>query len=343
MSEQTGTAGTSSAAADDRSSAQIEAQDPASPTVRTAVEIKTNAGGLDVLATVYAFAMALGLTQVFLGSREFFTRVQDGTVGVVDEKTLLIFLLFANIALLGLRFFWVPRNLQSLVIAAAKFHAIAPDAERAKGDLSNLAIAFHLIIIFLHGTLFYLICAEFEYVVFAVSSNLPLSSSIFAGYVAMHSALLLMNSAWIALARRQEIRLERAASDHEAAEQPAAGNVWWRNNLVAGLAALAPFAIVGTCKSVETACVREAVQTEANLIDLLPTSPHMFATIYYDAVAVLGSLGVQSEHFAVWWVLIVFAVNSAYDLLNAGRFYVFFRDVEWKDTVASERSRAPIS
>ncbi|MBI1384210.1 MAG: hypothetical protein GC150_04800 [Rhizobiales bacterium] len=307
------------------------------------VKVKTTVRGLDVLSTVYAFAMALGLTQVFLGSQAYLTKLLSGTAPVADEKSILVFFLFANITLLGLRFFWVPRNLQSLVIAAARAHAIAPAADRAKGDLSNASIAFHLVVIFLHGTLFYIICAEFEYVTFALSSNLPLSSSVFLGYVVMHAALLLMNAAWIAIARRQEVRLELHVNNMVAANGPSAGNVWWRNNLVAGLIALAPFSIVGTCRSSATECVQQSIGGPLTIMDTLPTSPQVMATIYYDLVGFLERLDMTSTHFPVYWVLIVFFANSAYDLLNAGRFYVFFEDVEWEDVLESSKDRGPIT
>jgi hypothetical protein len=288
------------------------------------VNIKTNVRGLDVLATVYAFAMALGLTQVFIGSQSFLTRVLSGTAPLTDEKTLLVLMLFANVALLGLRFFWAPRNLQSLVIMAARTDAIAPNADRARGDLSNRAIAFHLLIIFAHGTLFYLICAEFEFIAFSISSSLPLNSSVFVGYIIMHASLLLMNAAWIALS---------IANAHD---KPSAGNVWWRNNLTASLFALAPFAIASTCQSETAQCIRQPVESALDVTAMLPTSPQVFASVYYDIVGLLSRIGVDSLFLPIYWVFAVFLINSAYDLLNAGRYYVFFEDVEWQDVLQSK-------
>ena len=307
-----------------------------------AAKIKTNVRGLDVLSAVYAFAMALGLTQVFLGSQTFLTKILSGTAPIYDQKTLLIVFLFINVTLLGLRFFWVPRNLQSLVIAAARFHAIAPPGMRERGGLSSMAIAFHLVMIFLHGALFYLVCAEFEYVAFALSSNLPLSSSIFMGYILMHVSLLLMNAAWIALARWQEVRLERQANDTVSAEAGSAGNVWWRNNLVCSLLALAPFAISSTCKSASLECARLSAGSPTDYTMLLPTSPQVFATVYYEAVEALAALGLSSPHMPVYWVLAALFANSAYDLLQAGRYYVFFEDVEWEEVVGDRDHRGPI-
>jgi hypothetical protein len=306
------------------------------------VKIKTNVRGLDVLTMVYAFAMTLGLTQVFTASQAFLTRVLSGTAPLSDEKTILVLLLFANIAFLGLRFFWVPRNLQSLVISAARVQAIDPKAARERGDLSNLSIAFHLVTIFLHGTLFYLICAEFEFITFAISSNLPLAAYVFVGYVIMHISLLLLNAAWIGLIRQQEIRLETRLLGDAAGERPSAGNVWWRNNLVASLCALAPYALSSTCKSAGSQCVRQFVDTNAELLTLFPTSPQVLATGFYKLTGALEWLGFASAHWPVYWVLMVLLINSLHDLLNAGRFYVFFEDVEWESTREGSRVAAPI-
>jgi hypothetical protein len=311
------------------------------PLART-VKIKTNVRGLDVLTMVYAFAMTLGLTQVFTASQAFLTRVLSGTAPLSDEKTILVLLLFANVAMLGLRFFWVPRNLQSLVIAAARVRAIAPMVARERGDLSNLSISFHLITIFLHGTLFYLICAEFEFIAFAISSNLPLGAHVFIGYIVMHISLLLLNAAWIALIRQQEIRLESRLIGDNAGKRPSAGNVWWRNNLIASLCALAPYALSSTCKSAGSQCVREFVESNLELLTLFPTSPQVLATAYYKLAGALEWIGIASAHLSAYWVFAVLLVNSAYDLLNAGRFYVFFEDVEWEDAREAGRGAAPI-
>lgn len=305
----------------------------------SAVKIKHNVRGLDVIQAVYAFAMALGLTQVFTGSQTFLTRTLSGTAPLAEDKTILVLLLFANVAMLGLRFFWAPRNLQSLVITSAKCLAV----RRGKGDISqylaNSTIAYHMVAIFLHGALFYLACSEFEFVVFSISSNLPLNPSVFVGYLTMHASLLLLNALWIALIRRQEQRLEMLIySADEVERRASAGNVWWRNNLIASLVAIAPFAISSTCRSQGTQCIETTFPAAPWSSFLFPTSPQIFATIYYDISNALTWLGMQAANLPVYWVLVVFLVNSAYDLLNAGKYYVIFDDVEWETTVATQHS-----
>ena len=86
----------------------------------TSPSFKENIGGLTVIQAVYAFAMALGLREVFLGSRTFMTNVAFSPDGFSLERVLLLSALLLNMMLLGLRFFWVPRNLRGLIFAAVK-------------------------------------------------------------------------------------------------------------------------------------------------------------------------------------------------------------------------------
>jgi hypothetical protein len=306
------------------------------------VKLKTNVRGLDVVQSVYAFAMALGLTQVFTGSQVFLTRILSGTASLTDEKTILVGFLLANVAMLGLRFFWVPRNLQGLVITAARVLAMATHRDRVL-YLSNYVIAYHLVLILLQGMLFFLICGEFEFIMFSVSSNLPLDSSVFLGYIIMHVALLLINAAWIALIQRQEGRLQRRLhTPAGSAPKSSAGNVWWRNNLVSSLFALSPFALSSTCKSASAQCARQSLEGSTGLMTLFPTSPQVFATVYYDVVGALSYFAITSPYMAVYWVFVVLLFNSGYDLLKAGRFYVFFEDVEWESTIEDAKVEEPL-
>lgn len=312
-------------------------------TVRNTVKLKINVRGLDVIQSVYAFAVALGLTQVFTGSQIFLTRVLSGTTPLTEEKTLLMGLLLVNVALLGLRFFWAPRNLQGLVIAAARAHAIKPHKRKEQGDLSNAVIGLHLTVIFLHGALFFLICGEFEFIAFSVSSNLPMSASVFVGYTIMHVVLLLMNAAWIAMIKMQEKRYLPASPEQtNPPEEETAGDVWWRNNLVASLVAIAPFTFSSTCRSAASQCVQQATEGRVAFTAFFPTSPHVFATTYYDLVSLLANIGLSSPYAAVYWVFLTFLANSLYDLLNAGRFYVFFEDVEWEQSIEDTGNSSPL-
>lgn len=307
-------------------------------TTRT-VKFKTNVRGLDVVQSVYAFAMALGLTSVFTGSQEYLTKIFSGTATLADEKTILIGLMLANVIMLGLRFFWVPRNLQGLVIAAARILASAPKQDRVL-YLPDYIIAFHMVLVLAHGALFYLLCGEFEFVVFSVSFNRPMSSSDFVSYIVMHVSLLLLNAVWIALIKRQENRLKtHLPAPVPTSRQASAGDVWWRNNLVSSLVALSPFAISSTCESAGAECVRDSL---TSLTALFPTSPQVLATVYYYLVGLLGVLGLTSPFMAVYWVFIVLIVNSGYDLLHAGRSYVFFEDVEWEESIENPDIEMPL-
>jgi hypothetical protein len=238
--------------------------------------------------------------------------------------------MLVNLIFLGLRFFFVPRNLRGLVITASRISARA--GVRHAGSLSNSAVAGHFFIVLCHGALFFLVCREFEFVVFSMSSNLTLSSSLFTGYILLHALLLLLNAAWIAYIQRRERRMERMLSpDQQQDARAAPGKVWWRNNLTCSLVALAPFSLAGTCTSSTAQCVRQGSDGTAVLF---PTSPHVFATVYYDLASGLDALGAGSLYLPVYWVFLVFLINSLYDLLNAGRFYLLVEEVEWEQTVA---------
>ncbi|MGE0339337.1 MAG: hypothetical protein AB7O79_05605 [Xanthobacteraceae bacterium] len=290
--------------------------------------VKTSFRGLDVVQAVYALAMAYGMTQVFVGSQVFITQILARDDAFSDAKTWVIIVLFANITMLGLRFFWVPRNLQDLVVTVKKL-----DPSRSLNDngLSSAAIAVHMIMIFLHGALFYIICNEFEFIVFASTSSFPLSSSVFVGYVLMHILLLLINAGWIGVVKRQEERLSNSALVHVG---ESAGNVWWRNNLLSGLAAISLFAITSECYSGLACLPRPDSFTAAPAI--FPTSPQAFASIYY-AIAPAISYFIDAQLLPVFCVLIFFLINSMYDLMNAGEFYVTANDVEDEELV----ERAP--
>jgi hypothetical protein len=297
------------------------------------IKFKKNFRGLDVVQAVYALAMAYGMTLAFIGSQSFLTQILARDGAFSDEKTYVIIMLFFNVTMLGLRFFWVPRNLQDLVIAAKKKN---PAQSLELNGLSSAAIAVHMIVIFLHGALFYIICNEFEFIVFASTSNFPVSSSVFGGYVLMHILLLLMNAGWIGVVKRQE---ERLLNDRKVHREKSPGNVWWRNNLICGLIAISLFAITSECYSGVT-CVREPLYFDGSF-PIFPSSPHVLASIYYLVAPVMTFVTrIEAPLLPVFCVLVIFAANSMYDLMNAGEFYVSSNDVEEEEQRDAAKERA---
>jgi len=286
-------------------------------------KLKRSTEGLGVIQNVYSFAMALGLTEVFVGSKTFVDDVIFGNKADLDGRLIITSLMLANVALLGLRFFWVPRNLFYLVFVAAQ----SPVAKRNREvNLSNLSIAFHLIMIFVHGAFYYLICTEFEFVIFLASSSIPPNLSMFTGYVSLHVGLLLINAAWIGIVQFQAERLRRSAG-----ELRSAGSVWWRNNLVCSLVALAPFSVATSCQSGVTVCMAQTSGIARNITNVLPISPHQLTSVFELFSPITSYLGLTGGHAVVLWVLLVLLINSAYDLLSTGRSYLFFDKVEWED------------
>lgn len=297
---------------------------------------KRTARGLDVIQSVYAFAMALGLTDVFIGSKTFLNDVILGDGATIDGRALVIGLMLVNILLLGLRFFWVPRNLVELVHVAAKGEAaLHPDGGGRKIDLSSFSVALHLIMIFVHGALFFMICDEFEYIAFLASSSIPVSGSMFTGFLTMQACLLLINAGWISLIKRQEARIERKAGIADDGTV-STGSVWWMNNLASALVATAPFAVLGACRSELGQCAAQSYEIGANMLNPSPGSAHQFAVIFEGVVEGLARLGIGATDPALLWALGIFLLNSGVDLFTTGRDYLFFDEVEWEARPAGE-------
>lgn len=298
------------------------------------VKLKTNMRGLDVVQSVYALAMALGLTDVFLGAKTLLTEMVFGQQHDETAKLWLVFMVFSNVVLLGLRFFWVPRNLADLVFRAAQ--CMKPeDVEAGRGlGVSNISFAFHLIVIFLHGAMFFLACAEFEYVSFLSSSSFPLNASLFTGYIVLHVSLLLLNSGWIYLIQEQERRIEQQTKALD--DPPTPGNVWWLNNLLCSLVAIGPFAVLGTC-TLAARCVAGDAGLASEIFNPGPLSPHQLSTVLQAIAGWLSRIAAVPMEASLWWALAVLAFNSLFDLCTTGQSYMFFRDVEWEHAQAASR------
>lgn len=295
---------------------------------------KENLGGLNVIQAVYAFAMALGLREVFLGSRNFLINAVFGVETVSYLRFFLMALLLLNIMLLGLRFFWVPRNLRGLIFTAFKHR---PDRTRPIEEipLSNVEVAFHLVVIFLHGTIFYFLCVEFDYVAFVSSSSAPLSTLTFAGYIFLHVSLLLVNALWIAMIQGRENRL-REGQKGGRNSSATAGNVWWRNNLVCAMLAFAPVSVFATCGNAAQSCMRRATGADIDIFSLTPLAADQ---IYSVLTSLLSPFQLSSTETAVALLcvsLLMLLLNSILDLTSTGGTYLLFEEVEYSSTQDAE-------
>jgi hypothetical protein len=152
----------------------------------------------------------------------------------------------------------------------------------------------------------------------------------------MHILLLLMNAGWIGVVKRQE---ERLLNDRKVHREKSPGNVWWRNNLICGLIAISLFAITSECYSGVT-CVREPLYFDGSF-PIFPSSPHVLASIYYLVAPVMTFVTrIEAPLLPVFCVLVIFAANSMYDLMNAGEFYVSSNDVEEEEQRDAAKERA---
>lgn len=284
------------------------------------LKIKQTIGGLDVIQAVYAFAMALGLSEVFRGSKTVLPQVFS-LLGPESSATLvsvLVLLVMVNVVLLALRFFWVPRNLRGLIFAAA----CQRQGEGNLVPLRNGTIALHLLIIFLHGGIFYFLCVEFEYMAFVASSSFPLAPDSLTRYLVLHACLLLLNAAWIWSVESQKRGLR---SERDQSQAP--GNVWWRNNFIFGLAAVAPIPILPICRDSLMGCISTGTEQPIGPIaSWLPFSPEQF---YGALVFVSRMSGHDVALVVVLTSLLCLLANSLIDLLSTGHSYLILEEAEW--------------
>ncbi|MGX1097789.1 hypothetical protein [Amorphus sp. MBR-141] len=322
---------------------------------RYTLRYKLSVRGIEVFQAVFAFIMALGLGEVFTGSYNFLTTVLFSPDQTNSEK-LLFLLVFFNIVLLGIRFFWVPRNFRLLVHETVRHHPEMHDLS----PLQHYEISVHWFIILLHAMLFYLIGSEFEHIGFLMLSSKPFSQSGLYGFFTMQIVLLLLNSAWIAAIEYRKQDFARRSASAAVSLKPPGSILWMRNNLACVLLTLGPLAIGSTCPAATGHCVVIAqtqaaagcVATEApaagrradcaeELPSLTgaglapsPTSPAIIANasslLFETVVAALDpTMADRMLYWPALWILTIFLINSLLDLLNTGKFYLMLEEVEW--------------
>tara|TARA_R110002020_G_scaffold15611_39_gene55848 strand:- start:3461 stop:4699 length:1239 start_codon:yes stop_codon:yes gene_type:complete len=323
---------------------------------RYTLRYKLSVRGIEVFQAVFAFIMALGLGEVFTGSYHFLTTVLFSPDQTNSEK-LLFLLVFFNIVLLGIRFFWVPRNFRLLVHETVRHHPEMHDLS----PLQHYEISIHWFIVLLHAMLFYLIGSEFEHIGFLMLSSKPFSQSALYGFFTMQIVLLLLNSAWIAAIEYRKRDFARRTDNAAISLKPPGSILWMRNNLACVLLTLGPLAIGSTCPAATGHClvIAEAQSSagcvmadggaaragKVECIDDLPsltgaglapspTSPAIIAnasSLLFETVfaALDPSDADRMIYWPALWILIIFLVNSLLDLLNTGKFYLMLEEVEW--------------
>lgn len=276
------------------------------------------------MQAVYAFVLVLGLREVFLASHSFIINLPDLIPSELTTDHVIVIVLILNNILLGVRFFWVPRNLRKFIVELA----LPPEDGKGRSDvlpLPNWCFAINWLIIILHSILFFLLCAEFEFVVFSISTSSEINHSIFSGYVYLHVSLLIINGLWISMLTSQEQRLLALRAKQKNTRETAFGSIWSYNNLIFGLFALAPFLVASGCGPDMLHCLTNFQEKGSSVNDILPISILGISAFYDFVQALVGS----TKHFAIFWVLTLLILNSLIDLLFTAKYYVIFEEIEW--------------
>ena len=284
-------------------------------------KFKTSMRGVDVIQTVYALLIALGLRDVFAA---FYTIFQQAPPDRSDNF-LIALALFVNIILLSVRFFWVPRNFRRLYFETTFSEGFSGS------KLRTWESSFNIFVILLHGLLHFLLCKQFEYFVFIATTYDLLATASFATYVYLHASLLIVNALWIIYTTWREDDLRKADAPEMLQAKPAS-RVWIRSNLLFALIALGPLVIFASCSSPLGSCL-QAAYPESHWLSALPTSAYSIATLFSWIEPLLGSG--HSRDFAVaWWAMAAFVINSLLDLGFTSSYYVLLEDYEEELTYA---------
>jgi hypothetical protein len=143
--------------------------------------------GLNVMQGVYTIAIILGFRSALEAAYPIIVHPLAHTAGQLGHLVLLLAL--STIMLLGLRFFWVTRNLYTLVI----------DTPLDEADKRIAAIVrYHFAITLLHAIIFFVLCDSFRSLVelkphAAISVVKPLVDR----FILVTVILLMLNGVWL--------------------------------------------------------------------------------------------------------------------------------------------------
>jgi hypothetical protein len=130
--------------------------------------------------------MVLGFKNALEKSYELFISPLAGPPARLPHIVLVIALL--AVMLLGIRFFWVPRNL----------HAIAYEDPRRKGNRPRRLTMYHFPITLVHAVLFFCVCqAWVEIVTSDAHTTSPTAHHLAVIFIKLFAALLLLNGLWL--------------------------------------------------------------------------------------------------------------------------------------------------
>lgn len=143
--------------------------------------------GMTLMQTVYTVAMVFGLERVIDASYDFLISPELARRSMLLELELCLILV--AIVLLSIRFFWVPRNLNSYIL-----HGYPTLGEKVFSRLTTI----HFPIALAHAVLFYFLCRAFvEMVRAGPTVNSPEMAYHASRFVLLYTSLLLLNSVWL--------------------------------------------------------------------------------------------------------------------------------------------------
>lgn len=282
---------------------------------------KSTLRGLDVLQTIYGVIMGLGLKSVFDRTYAFFsenTRSFFDLRGMASDalwaNIVTALILFINTLLLGIRFFWVPRNLRRLM---ASVYYETEDTQKPP----NWAITISLVTIVAHAGLYYVLCSELGVFLTGIHAKGAYQFSAFRSCGWVHGALLSINGAWILW-----LNGERSDS-HD-------GLIWARSNLTFSLIALPPLVVLSTRGLGEASITQVETNASAmfglfpravDVLNAFPTAPRAILWLF-DRMTSWASA--PPELAATAWVAFAYLLNSGLDLLQTARNYIYLEEVE---------------
>lgn len=287
-----------------------------------------NIEGLSVIQTVYAFIMALGLGEIFIAFPVIFERIALYDSRVLSLPFLVIGLLLLAIILLGIRFFWVPRNLRQLTVVVSKCSGLiaGPATPGPEASIRNIFFPVHILVILVHAALFYHACVELKRLIYLYAAQDFLSLRDLNAVVVTIAVLLLVNAAWLIFVERQ---IDAAYDSTGRPAPPGArpGSIWWKNNLLAAIAALTFHTAFVTCGAAASQCLSANGAFAGRFLEFIPATPDEAGLLLQ---AGLSGLDAQTgELFAALLIMAVLLLNSIVDLWRTGASYLIFDDIEW--------------
>jgi hypothetical protein len=208
--------------------------------------------GLSVMTGIYGIAIVLGLKKALEVSYDLFLSPLSSPSGALPHWVVL--LLLWTILLLGLRFFWVPRNLYAYLLSRQ-------DLELKKR--LRWMTMLHFPITLIHALLFFCICEAYaDLASSSVPSTSMLSAELASRVVIFYAVLLLLNSAWLL-----GIRNENSSK---------AEGIWGWSNLIVATVTFITFAIfkISEFSVITFTLIAVALFATNSAVDLWQTSEY---------------------------------------------------------------------